>query len=113
MPLLALHGKFDPATTLVLRSLMSDQGTRIRGAQARLRAPWDPRVDRTLHQTGTDRWLDGLNAPRRLAIAAPFVLGYSGLAVAPVNDVVVGIIVAALGAWGAVALGQRQHPHTM
>jgi SPW repeat len=65
-------------------------------------------------EVGTDRNLDWLNAVLGLwLIAAPFVLGYSGVAVALWNDIVVGIIIAVLGAWAALALGQQQHPKTM
>ncbi len=66
------------------------------------------------NQEGTDRGLDWLNAILGVwLIVAPFVLGYTGITAALWNDVVVGIVVAALGAWAAVALGQRQHPQMM
>ena len=66
------------------------------------------------NQEGTDRGLDWLNALVGLwLIAAPFVLEYTGIAAALWNDVVVGIIVAVVAGYAAVALGQRQHPQTM
>ena len=66
------------------------------------------------NQQGTDRGLDWLNAVVGLwLIAAPFVLGYTGIASALWNDVIVGLIVAVAAGWAAVALGQRQHPQTM
>ncbi len=66
------------------------------------------------NQEGTDRALDWLNALVGLwLIAAPFVLGYTGIAAALWNDVIVGLIVAVIAGWAAVALGQRQHPQTM
>ncbi len=65
-------------------------------------------------QQGTDRALDWINALVGVwLIAAPFVLGYTGVAGALWNDVIVGIAVAVLGGWAAVALGQAQHPRTM
>lgn len=36
-------------------------------------------------------------------IIAPFALGYSGIAAATTNDIIVGIIIAALGTWSALA----------
>ena len=36
-------------------------------------------------------------------IAAPFVLGYSGTAAPLWNDIIVGVVVAALGTWSALA----------
>ncbi len=63
---------------------------------------------------GTLRTLDWLNALVGVwLVAAPFVLGYTGVASALWNDVLVGIAVAVLGGWAAVALGQAQHPRTM
>ncbi len=66
------------------------------------------------NQESTDRGLDWINAILGLwLIAAPFVLGYSGSAVPLWNDVGVGVIVAVLAGWAAVAMGQLQHPKTM
>lgn len=66
------------------------------------------------NQEGTDRGLDWLNALIGLwLIVAPFILGYTGVTVALWNDVVVGIVVAVLAGWAAVALGQLHHPKTM
>jgi len=62
----------------------------------------------------SDRTLDWVNAVVGLwLIAAPFVLGYTGTALALWNDVIVGVAVAVLGGWAAVAIGQRHHPQTM
>ncbi len=66
------------------------------------------------NQQGTDRGLDWVNALVGLwLIAAPFVLGYTGVVAALWNDVLVGIVVAVLAGWAAVTLGQQQHPRTM
>lgn len=42
-------------------------------------------------------------------IAAPFALGYAATAAALWNDIVIGVVVAALGAWSAVA-SRDYHP---
>jgi len=65
-------------------------------------------------QEGWDRTLDWVNAVAGLwLIAAPFVLGYTGTAVALWNDVIVGVVVVVLAGWAAVALGQPHSPKTM
>ncbi len=65
-------------------------------------------------QRGTDRALDWINAVLGVwLIAAPFVLGYTGVTYALWSDVIVGIAVAVLGGWAAVALGQTHHPQAM
>ncbi len=37
-------------------------------------------------------------------IIAPFVIGYTGVAAAMWNDIIVGVVVAVLGAWAALAV---------
>jgi hypothetical protein len=65
-------------------------------------------------QRGIDRTLDWINALLGVwLIAAPFVLGYTGVAYALWNDVIVGIAVAVLGVWAAVRVGQLQGPRTL
>lgn len=49
-------------------------------------------------------WLSWVNVVLGLwLIVAPFVLGYSGTAAAMWNEVIIGIAVAILGAWSALA----------
>lgn len=49
-------------------------------------------------------WLSWVNAVLGVwLIVAPFILGYSGIAAATTNDIILGIIIAALGVWGALA----------
>ena len=62
----------------------------------------------------SDRALDWINAVVGLwLIAAPFVLGYTGTALALWNDVIVGLVVAVLAVWAAVTVGQQHHLQTM
>jgi hypothetical protein len=62
------------------------------------------------NEQATDRSLDWVNVVLGVwLIIAPFILGYRSIAAAMANDVIVGVIVAALAGWAVSALG-RQHP---
>jgi len=43
-------------------------------------------------------------------IIAPFLLGYSALAAALWNDIIVGIVVVVLAGWAALAMGRYHQP---
>lgn len=61
---------------------------------------------------GTDRTLDWINVVLGVwLIVAPFVLGYSVVAAALWNDIIVGIVVVVLAGWAALTMG-RHHPMT-
>lgn len=67
-----------------------------------------------VNQTGTIKTLSWINAVLGLwLIIAPFLLGYSAVGAAMWNDIVVGVIVAVLAGWAALALGSssdQSHP---
>ena len=57
------------------------------------------------NSTGSERALDWINAIIGLwFIVAPFVLGFSTMAVVLWNSIIVGIVIALLGAWSALSL---------
>jgi hypothetical protein len=62
------------------------------------------------NEDATDKTLDWLNVVLGVwLIIAPFILGYRSVAAVMANDVIVGVVVAALAGWAVSALG-RQHP---
>lgn len=64
------------------------------------------------NQEGTDKTLDWINVVAGIwLIIAPFVLGYSVVAAALWNDIIVGIVVVVLAGWAALTMG-RHHPMT-
>jgi len=63
------------------------------------------------NQVGTDRTLDWINVVLGVwLIIAPFLLGYSALAAALWNDIIVGIVVVVLAGWAALAMGRYHQP---
>ena len=67
-----------------------------------------------VNQEGTIKSLNWVNAVLGLwLIIAPFVLTYSAAGAAMWNDIVVGVVVAVLGAWAALALGGSDQSHPM
>ena len=64
------------------------------------------------NQESTDRTLDWINVVAGLwLVIAPFILGYSVVAAALWNDIIVGIVVVVLAGWAALTMG-RHHPMT-
>ncbi len=60
----------------------------------------------------TNKTLDWINVVLGVwLIIAPFLLGYTAVAAALWNDIIVGIIVVVLAGWAALVMG-RQHPMT-
>ncbi len=54
--------------------------------------------------TAALNWLSWINVVAGLWLAiSPFVLGYSGVSAATVNDIVIGIVIIGLNAWAALA----------
>ena len=64
------------------------------------------------NQESTDKTLDWINVVAGLwLVIAPFILGYSVVAVALWNDIIVGIVVVVLAGWAVLTMG-RHHPMT-
>jgi len=67
-----------------------------------------------VNQDGTIKSLSWINAVLGLwLVIAPFLLGYSAVGAAMWNDIVVGVIVAVLAGWAALALGSSDQSHPM
>jgi len=64
------------------------------------------------NREATDKTLDWINVIiGAWLIIAPFILGYTAIAAAMWNDIIVGIVVIVFEVWAATTLG-RQHPVT-
>lgn len=60
-----------------------------------------------------DRTLDWINAALGLwVIISPFVLGFSAMATLLWNNIIVGVIVLALGVWANFVIGKEVSPQT-
>ncbi len=58
----------------------------------------------------TDKTLDWINLILGVwLIISPFLLGYTAVAAAVWNDVIVGLVVVVLTAWGVYAIGHQPH----
>jgi hypothetical protein len=61
------------------------------------------------NQKTTNQTLDWINVVLGVwLIIAPFILGYSKIGAAMWNDIIVGIVVAVLAVWAALAIGHYQ-----
>jgi len=59
----------------------------------------------------TDKTLDWINLAVGIwLILAPFLLGYTAVATAVLNDVIVGLVVVVLAGWGVYTISHL-HPH--
>ena len=60
-----------------------------------------------VNSTGTEKAMSWINAVLGLwLVLAPFILSYSSVTGAMVNDIIVGVVVVILGAWAAVVAGK-------
>jgi len=67
-----------------------------------------------VNQEGTIKTLNWTNAVLGLwLIIAPFILAYSGATTALWNDIIVGVVVAALAGWAALTIGSVDKSHPM